>query len=386
MLPPKDYLYAEENIVFVIENSRSCAGRGLYNTMLSFCSREFTTLKGTTAILPRLAVALAALLAFAFLSCSKSSGPERREVVLYCSVDQEIAEPIIAEFERQSGIKVLARFDTEASKTVGLVQKIKAEAASPVADVFWSSEIFHTIRLAVDSLLDSYSSDATADWPALYADGDGRWYGFALRARVIAYSTDRVSATEAPKSLEDVLAARWKGRLVMAAPEFGTTGGDVASWFAHYGDARARQILAALKANDIRIVAGNSTAVRMVATGQADVCFTDTDDVYAAQRNGWPVAMNFLDQGGDGVLTIPNTAAIIRGANHPKEASELMDFLLSEQLELMLVRSDSHNSPVHKTVAEQFSQYSIAKPLDVYHAKVADRLSVAIQTAREILR
>ncbi|MHC4432964.1 MAG: extracellular solute-binding protein, partial [Planctomycetota bacterium] len=217
-------------------------------------------------------------------------------------------------------------------------------------------------------------------------DGDGRWYGFALRARVIAYSTDRVSATEAPKSLEDVLAARWKGRLVMAAPEFGTTGGDVASWFAHYGDARARQILAALKANDIRIVAGNSTAVRMVATGQADVCFTDTDDVYAAQRNGWPVAMNFLDQGGDGVLTIPNTAAIIRGANHPKEASELMDFLLSEQLELMLVRSDSHNSPVHKTLAEQFNQYAIAKPLDVDYAKIADRLSVAIQTAREILR
>ena len=67
---------------------------------------------------------------------------------MYCSVDQEIAEPIIAEFEKQSGIKVLARFDTEASKTTGLVQKIKAEAASPVADVFWSSEIFHTIRLA----------------------------------------------------------------------------------------------------------------------------------------------------------------------------------------------------------------------------------------------
>ena len=386
MLPPRDCLYGKENIVFVIENSRSCAGRGIYNTMLLFCSREFNTLKGTTAVLARLAVALVAFFAFPFLSCSKSSDPDRREVVLYCSVDQEIAEPIIAEFERQSGIKVLARFDTEASKTVGLVQKIKAEAASPVADVFWSSEIFHTIRLAADSLLDSYNSDATAGWPALYADADGRWYGFALRARVIAYSTDRVSAADAPKSLEDALDARWKGRLVMAAPEFGTTGGDVASWFAHYGDARARQILTALKANDVRIVAGNSTAVRMVATGQADVCFTDTDDVYAGQRNGWRVAMNFLDQGGDGVLTIPNTAAVIRGATHREEAAELMDFLLSEQLELMLVRSDSHNSPVHKTLAEQFSQYAIAKPLDVDYAKVADQLPTAIQTAREILR
>ncbi len=305
---------------------------------------------------------------------------------MYCSVDQEIAEPIIAEFEKQTGIKVLARFDTEASKTVGLVQKIKAEAASPVADVFWSSEIFHTIRLARDSLLASYSSDATRGWPALHADADGRWYGFALRARVIAYSTERVSAEDAPKSLEDVLDSKWKDRLVMAAPEFGTTGGDVASWFVHYGAARARQILEGLKGNDMRIVAGNSTAVRMVATGQADVCFTDTDDVYAAQRNGWPVAMNFLDQSGDGVLTIPNTAAVIKGATHPEEAGELMDFLLSEQLEGMLAASDSHNTPVHKALAEQFELYAIPKPLDVDYEKIADQLPTAIQTAREILR
>lgn len=342
--------------------------------------------KKLTAISLFLAVALAALLPCLLLSCSKSSDPDARTVVLYCSVDQEIAEPIIAEFEKQSGIKVLARFDTEASKTVGLVQKIKAEAASPVADVFWSSEIFHTIRLARDSLLAPYSSDATKDWPALYADADGRWYGFALRARVIAYSADRVSAEDAPKSLEDVLDGKWKGRLVMAAPEFGTTGGDVASWFAHYGPARARQILEGLKANEMRIVAGNSTAVRMVATGRADVCFTDTDDVYAAQRNGWPVAMNFLDQAGDGVLTIPNTAAVINGATHPEEAAKLMDFLLSEHVERMLVRSDSHNSPINKALAEQFKLYAIAKPLDIDYGKIADQLPMAIQMAREILR
>ncbi len=72
------------------------------------------------------------------LSCRKSPGDNAREVVLYCSVDQAIAEPIIAEFEKQTGIKVLSRFDTEAGKTVGLVQRIRAEAASPVADVFWS--------------------------------------------------------------------------------------------------------------------------------------------------------------------------------------------------------------------------------------------------------
>jgi len=319
-------------------------------------------------------------------SCRQTSQQGQRQVVLYCSVDQAIAEPIIAEFEKQTGIKVRTRFDTEASKTVGLVQRIRAEAAAPVADVFWSSEIFHTIRLAREGLLATYSSEQTARWPRQFADSKARWHAFALRARVVAYRTDRVSAGDAPKSLEDVLDPKWKGRLVMAAPEFGTTGGDVASWFAHYGPDRAREILEALKQNAVRLVAGNSTAVRMVATGQADICFTDTDDVYAGQRNGWPVAMNYLDQGGDGALAIPNTAGVIKGSPHTGEAKELMRFLLSEQLELMLARSDSHNVPIRPGLAEQFKAYAMPPPLDVDYEEVADHLAMAIETAREILR
>lgn len=342
--------------------------------------------KGLSPVVPGLLAILVATFCFTSFSCKGRRSPAQRQVVLYCSVDQVFAESMIAEFEKLSGIKVLARFDIEANKTFGLVQRIRAEASSPIADVFWSSEVFYTIRLGRENLLTAYSGPRTKNWPALFADPNGRWYGFALRGRVIAYNTKRVAPEDAPRSLEDVLESKWKGRLVMAEPEFGTTGGDVASWFAHYGPDRAREILEALKANEIRLVAGNSTAVRMIATGQADVCFTDTDDVYAAEANGWPVAMNYLDQGGDGALAIPNTAAVIKGAPHPEEAKELMDFLLSERLEQMLVESDSHNSPIHPALARQYKSYAIPKPLDIDYARVADELPRAIQTARGILR
>jgi len=342
--------------------------------------------KGLSPVLSFLLVILTTALCLIPFSCKGRPGRDRRQVVLYCSVDQVFAESMIAEFEKLSGIKVLARFDIEANKTFGLVQRIRAEAASPVADVFWSSEVFYTIRLGRENLLSAYSGPRTENWPRQFADPNGYWYGFALRGRVIAYNTKRVAPEDAPRSLEDVLESKWKGRLVMAEPEFGTTGGDVASWFAHYGPDRAREILEALKANEIRLVAGNSTAVRMIATGQADVCFTDTDDVYAAQANGWPVAMNYLDQGGDGALAIPNTAAVIKGAPHPEEAKVLMDFLLSERLEQMLVESDSHNSPIHPALARQYKSYAIPKPLDIDYARVADELPRAIQTARGILR
>jgi iron(III) transport system substrate-binding protein len=324
------------------------------------------------------------VLLFSGLSCKDRSA--RQEVVLYCSVDQAIAETIIAVFEKQTGIKVLARYDTEASKTVGLVQRIRAEAGAPTADVFWSGEVFHTIRLAREGLLTSYHSEATANWPARFFDPNGLWYGFALRARVIGYNTNRVSSQEAPKSLEDVLHAKWKGRIVMASPEFGTTGGDVASWFAHYGPQRAKEILQRLKDNEVRIVSGNSTAVRMVVTGQADICFTDTDDVYAGQRNGWPIAMNLLDQNDEGALAIPNTAAMIKGEPHPEAAKALMQFLLSEELERLLAGSDSHNSPVHVSIAREYPQYAIPHALNLDYGRIAGFLPLAIEAAEEILQ
>jgi iron(III) transport system substrate-binding protein len=330
------------------------------------------------AFLPTISVLL-----FSGLSCRDRS--QWQQVVLYCSVDQEIAEPVIAAFQKQTGIKVLARYDTEASKTVGLVQRIRAEAGSPAADVFWSGEIFHTIRLAHEGLLVPYRGRSIENWPAGLADPNGLWHGFALRARAIGYNTNKVSIQEAPKSLEDVLDAKWKGRLVMASPAFGTTGGDVASWFAHYGSQRAKEILGRLKESEVRVVSGNSTAVRMVATGQADICFTDTDDIYAGQRNGWPVAMHFLDQNGEGVLAIPNTAAMIKGGSHSEAAKRLMQFLLGEEIERLLVESDSHNSPVHESVAQKYPQYAISRALNLDYGRIADFLPEAIKSAEEIL-
>jgi iron(III) transport system substrate-binding protein len=318
--------------------------------------------------------------------CGATSAPPAQEVVVYCSVDEDVAEPILKVFEQETGIHVLARYDTENMKTVGLVEKLRAEAARPVADVFWSGEVFHTILLARQGALESYRSDVTAAWPAGLADAEGRWYGFALRVRALVYNTARVKAAEAPARIEDLLDSRWRGRIVMASPESGTTGGHVASWFAWYGEERAQQILAGLKANDVRLVAGNSVVVRLVADGEADVGLTDSDDVYAGQRNKWPVAMKLVGHGTQGPLVIPNTAALVKGGPHPEAARRLMAFLLGEDVERRLARSDSHNTPVHASLAGEFPEYAITGRLPVDYEKVADCTPAAIRAATKILK
>ncbi len=320
------------------------------------------------------------------LSCDGSGKPPRPKVVLYCSADRVYAEPIIAEYEKRTGVDVLPLFDTEDTKTVGLVRRIQAEAAAPIADVFWSSEVFHTVRLAREGLLAPYAGAATADWPKHLRDPDGLWHGFALRARVIAYHTGRVKPDEAPRKLEDLLDPKWKGRIAMAMPLAGTTSGDVASWYVHYGPDRAEEILRGLKANQVKLAAGNSHAVRMLSTGRADVCLTDTDDVYAGQRNGWRIAFHYLDQGGAGVLVIPNTAAMIKGGPNPEQGRKLMAFLLGGQVECRLAESDSHNTPIRVTESDPAWKYRIPNQLDIDYQKVADQLPTAIEKGMEILR
>ena len=72
---------------------------------------------------------------------------------MYCSLDQVFSEQLIDRFARETGLEVRAEFDTEASKTVGLVRRLIEESGSPRCDVFWNNEIAQTVRLAELDLL-----------------------------------------------------------------------------------------------------------------------------------------------------------------------------------------------------------------------------------------
>src|SRR5687767_1278938 len=69
-------------------------------------------------------------------------------LVVYCAHDAVFAEDILRAFEKQSGIKVAVRYDTEATKSLGLVELLLREQAAPRCDVFWNNEALGTMDLA----------------------------------------------------------------------------------------------------------------------------------------------------------------------------------------------------------------------------------------------
>jgi iron(III) transport system substrate-binding protein len=286
-----------------------------------------------------------ALCLLALASCSRA--PEGH-VVVYTSVDEVYALEVFAAFTRQTGVAVRPLFDAEAAKTLGLVQRLQAERARPQADVFWNGECARTALLKSQGLLEPYRSPSAEGIAPEWRDPDGAWTGFGARARVIVYNTNSVKSP--PRTLEELAAPAWKDRAAMANPLFGTTAAHVAALAQTRGEEASLRLLAALKANGVRVVGGNSHVVDLVASGQRDVGLTDTDDVWIRKERGEPVEMVYPDQDGVGALAIPNSVALVRGAPRAERGRRFIDFLLRKETEAMLARGRSRQMPVREDV------------------------------------
>ena len=53
----------------------------------------------------------------------KSKKSQQEQVVIYTSLDKVFSQPILEAFEKETGIKVLDVYDSEATKTTGLVMR-----------------------------------------------------------------------------------------------------------------------------------------------------------------------------------------------------------------------------------------------------------------------
>lgn len=275
-----------------------------------------------------------ATLLFLLLGVLGACGETRdREVVVYTSVDQIFSAPVLARFEEKSGIRVRAVYDIEEAKSTGVVNRLIAEAQNPQADVFWSGDVFRCLVLEQKNLLAPHRAPESI--PAPFRDPDGMWTGFSGRARVLVYNRERVEGP-LPESLRDFASPERERQLAIANPLFGTTTVHVAALFVALGDEEARALLDGLKANGARVVGSNSETLREALSGGVAFGLTDTDDAFVALREGEPAGLLFPDQESSGTLFMPNAVALLRGGPNPEEAQELIDFLLSSEVESLL--------------------------------------------------
>ena len=326
------------------------------------------------------AMAIGLVLSVTGLSSAVAQGAGGK-VVIYSSIDDPYVRPLVKRFERNTGIQVTLITDSEATKTAGLVERIEAEKDNPRADVYWGNEIFHTLRLAEQGVFAVYRSPAAKDIPERWRDKDGLYTDIGLRCRMIAFSTrpqfkDIVGKI---KTLQDLTNPALKGKIGVCHPGFGTASGQFAALYVVLGNEKYRQLLQGLKANDVKLLGGNSAVAEQLCAGTLAAGLTDNDDVSNAKADGEKLDGIVPDQEGMGTLLIPTTIALVNKAPHAENGKKLIDFLLDPAVEKELIDG-------------RFLAYSVrsaeknVRAMDVDYAKVAKEMRTAVEVALGILQ
>ncbi len=316
------------------------------------------------------------------------TGSGSDSLVVYCAHDSVYADAILKDFEKQSGIRVDVRYDTEATKSLGLVNLIVSERQRPRCDVFWNNELLGTVDLQAQGLLEPHKGTGWNRLPEKYRDSDGHWIGFAARLRVQIVNTREVSADD--EAVQNLFAFE-PASVAVAKPLFGTTLTHYTVLWNEWGPERLKEWHHHLRLRGVREVDGNGAVKDLVAQGVCSAGLTDTDDFFVALDEGKPVEMLPVrvlltpspqpgEEGreaenksevpltlalspqsrGEGTkpkaekktesktktICIPNTVAIIKGTKRVEAARKLIDFLASAETELALARSKSRQVPL----------------------------------------
>ncbi len=334
----------------------------------------------------RLMFALALVASCVVWGCSGGDEGEA-DLVVYCAHDEVYSRQVLDAFTKKTGIRVRVKYDTEATKSLGLTESIIAEADQPRCDVFWNNLLLGTVELKERGLLAPYQGPGFSRIPDAHKDAQGHYVGFAARLRVYALNASWPAATaeeaERDAAIEAVLAGDDLSRVAIARPLYGTTLSHYAVMWRLLGEDAMRQWHATTRQRGLIERGGNATTRDLVAHGVCDIGFTDTDDYFLGRDMGHAIRMAPVyvkdETGRRRTICIPNTVAIIKGGPNPENAKKLVDYLLSEEVEIMLANSSARQIPLgpvdESRVPEEVRQLRIwardAYPLtDLHEARM----------------
>ncbi len=304
------------------------------------------------------------------------SGCERlsmdNEVTIYVSEDQVFSEPLLKAFEKKTGIKVNAIYDTEESKGTGVMNRLIAELNNPQADLYWANEPIRAEVLRQKGILAPYKSPNAEGIPEKFKDPKGYWTGFSARVRIFVVHKD---LAQKPTGVMDYLHPKYQGRSIIANPLFGTTTIHMAALYSLLGKEKLMEFLKGLKENKVAISTGNGESADLVSKGEYGFALVDSDDAVVRLRRGEVISLVYPDQeeGEMGALVIPNAVMLMKNARHPKAAKKLIDYLLSSKTEAKLAQADCAQIPLHAGVTppKEIKALNEIRIMQVDYAKLA---------------
>jgi iron(III) transport system substrate-binding protein len=254
---------------------------------------------------------------------------------IYSSRHYQTDEALYSGFTKQTGIKINR---IEAGEDA-LLERIKSEGARSPADVLitvdagrlWRAEQMGFFQPVKSAVLESRI-------PASFREPGGHWFGFSMRARVIAYSRARVKPEEVP-TYESLAEPKWKDRICVRSSTNVYNLSLMGSLIEQLGEPQAEAWAKAVRANMARPPKGGDTdQLKAVAAGECDVAISNhyyyarlarsskAEDRAVAEK----VGVVFPNQSGRGAHVNVSGAGVLKHAPHREAAVKFLEYLASD--------------------------------------------------------
>ncbi len=305
-------------------------------------------------------------LAALFVSCKSSTSTtdnneseeqvetEQRVVNVYTHRFYDADKELFKQFEAETGITVNVKTDSD-DKLIALLQSEGEQTEADLLMTVDAGRLYYATEL---DLLQSVTSQVLENKvPAHLREPDGFWYGLTQRARVIAYSKDRVNPAEL-STYEDLANEKWKGKISIRSSSNIYNQSLMASIIVHNGQEAAEQWAKGVVANMWQEPKGNDRdQIKNVALGKADLAVVNTyymgklaNSANELEREAADkVGLFFPNQTERGTHVNVSGAGVTKHAKHTEEALALLEFLVSEQAQRVFAKAN-YEYPVNPEV------------------------------------
>jgi len=328
------------------------------------------------------AVAAVALILAACGQSGDSAAPatDPGVVNVYSSRHYDADEALYARFTEQTGIRV----NVVEGSADQLIARLRAEGEASPADVFVAADAGALWRAQDAGLLQATRSDTiNSRIPSNLRAPGGEWFGFARRARIVAYDPARVRPEEVD-TYEEIAAPRFRGKLCVRSSESVYNLSLVGALIEAWGPERARQWVDGVVANMARPPeGGDRDQIRAVAAGVCEIALTNSyyfirmgngeeaadREVAGKLRLAWP-SLN-----GQGAHVNVSGGGVAAHAPNRDNAVRLLEFLSTPESQT-LVAQMNYEYPISPDVAAP-------APVDAYAGFQANPMAVSLYGPRQ---
>ena len=268
-----------------------------------------------------------ALTAAGLAACSDGAGGGSKTLVVYSGRSESLVGPLLADFEKASGIDLEVRYAGSAE----LAAQILEEGDNSPADVFLSQDAGALGALAKEGRLGGLAQAQLDKVSSRYRAEDGTWVGVTGRVRVVAYNPAKVAAKDLPASVFELAQPVWKDRIGIA-PTNASFQSFVTGMRVLAGEERTTSWLRSLVANKPKEYESNDLVLDAVQKGDVAVGLINHYYWYekAAEigRDKMTARVHFLPAADPGALVNVSGVGVLKDSGRTASAAALVDFLL----------------------------------------------------------